>query len=854
MSTTPRRIRQYELQQLLGSGSVGEVWKSYDLQYRRDVAIKIFYSDLQSDPNFLERLRTQGQLLASLHHPNIVRILDAHVTRSREANGTIAYMVMEYIQGITLADSIQNTSHRGIFPAVSDIVSLFTQLAAAIDYAHEHDIIHGNIKPANILLKDSRHEETRETASSPVATYGEPVLVDFGIIRSTNRSTRNSALYISPEQARGLHPTRHSDIYSLGVILYEICAGVPPFRSENPAVLMMQHTQMQPISPTLINSNIPSELSAVILRALSKDPATSFSSASQMATALADACSEPIELNKTTVEAKRPDPIPNRNRVTMHTTSTEASSARMPIPSSLVRNTRLISTWQAQGAAPTGVAMLPAHAASAYPPNRVPWEFQSRQAQGTALTEARFNTSRPLAVIPNGSSRGGNNVPHPAAYHFRSSSTSITGEFPVQADTRSPIPFSTALSPTETPPAMPVIPSSWVSAPLISSPTVMQRPLALPPPKKVTRLAPLYTLLSITLLLVIAGTMLGMLFWIHSQSATPSSTVAGHIYFQNDSFGQNDVLRIEMQNIPNPASGKSYVAWLVVNEQGNSPTPTFLGTLHVSSGRVNFLYPGNANHSDLLANASGLLITEEDANSTPSFPSSKVIYTVAFAQSTQSAGTPQLSTLDSLRDLLSDTQALNQLGISGGLAEWLLRDTSKIWLWASNARDYWQGTNTNSSALNLARGQVVHIVDVLEGKQLDASDAPITRVALLQQNATAPDYLDASISSLNAIASAKDATTDQKARAHTILQELQSVKSWLQGVHQDATQLLNLTNSQFIQPSTQSLLEDLAMQATLAYNGQNDLSANSAQHPGMAEIYTDIQRLATFDVIPLKTS
>jgi hypothetical protein len=143
---------------------------------------------------------------------------------------------------------------------------------------------------------------------------------------------------------------------------------------------------------------------------------------------------------------------------------------------------------------------------------------------------------------------------------------------------------------------------------------------------------------------------------------------------------------------------------------------------------------------------------------------------------------------------------------------------------------------------------------VLEGKQLDASDAPITGVALLQQNAKAADYLDASISSLNAIESATDATTDQKAQAHTILQELEQVKSWLQRVHSDATQLLNLTNQQFMQPQIQSLLDDLALQANLAYNGQNDLSAGSVQHPGMAQISSDMQRLATFDVIPFKAS
>src|SRR5205085_4009319 len=161
--------------------------------------------------------------------------------------------------------------------------------------------------------------------------------------------------------------------------------------------------------------------------------------------------------------------------------------------------------------------------------------------------------------------------------------------------------------------------------------------LALPSPKKVNRLPPIYIWLAATLLLVIIGSVLAMLFWLHSQSATSSRTVVGHIFFQNDSSGQNDVLRIELQNIPDPTPGKSYYAWLVIDGQRNQPTPTLLGRLSVSSGQVNFLYPGDAHHSDLLASISGLLITEDAAKGTPSFPSSKEVYTVAFAQATHPA-------------------------------------------------------------------------------------------------------------------------------------------------------------------------------------------------------------------------
>jgi len=413
----------------------------------------------------------------------------------------------------------------------------------------------------------------------------------------------------------------------------------------------------------------------------------------------------------------------------------------------------------------------------------------------------------------------------------------------------------------ETPPAMAVIPSSRVPASLTRTSSagnainrVSTNLLLLPTPKKVKKLSPIYIWLAVTLLLVIIGSVLGMLYWLHSQSATSSQGVVGHIFFQDDSSGQNDVLRMELQNIPDPPSGKSYYAWLVIDDQANQPTPTLLGKLLVSSGQVHFLYAGDAHHSDLLASVSDLMITEEDANGTPSFPSSKEVYRVEFGQATHSAGTNQPNVLDSVRGLLSNEQTLSKLGVSGGLAQWLLRDTSKAWLWASNSRDYWQGTSTDNSALNFIRGQIVHIIDVLEGKQLDTRDAPIARVALLEQNAVAPDYLDASLSRLNAIASAADATADQKARAHSIEGELLQVKNWLQRVHQDAIQLLNLTDQQFRQPQTQSLLEDMSMQANDAYNGQNDLSADPVQHAGMAQIYNDIQLLATFDVVSFKAS
>ena len=154
MSTSPRRLGKYELRKLLGSGSAGEVWQGYDLQARRDVAVKLLHPDLlQSDPNFISLFMKNWQPIISLHHPNIVKVHEVNISRPGGTNGTTPYIVMDYVEGqSTLADSIQRTSRSGDFPSVSDIVYLFNSLGQALDYAHEQNIVHGDIKPTNILL------------------------------------------------------------------------------------------------------------------------------------------------------------------------------------------------------------------------------------------------------------------------------------------------------------------------------------------------------------------------------------------------------------------------------------------------------------------------------------------------------------------------------------------------------------------------------------------------------------------------------------------------------------------------------------------------------------------------------
>src|SRR5436309_2900539 len=233
MSPKPRHLGKYELRESLACGGQGEVWKAFDTQLRRYVAIKQLHADMQSDPDFASRFEREAQFIASLHHPNIVQIHDFQLVLTPDSNTTTAYMVMDYIEGPTLADYMRNTSRKGQFPDAADIVYIFTAVSLALDYAHEKGMVHRDIKPANIML------DQRSPRRKPI---GEPILTDFGIaklqgVSADTTKVLGTPLYVSPEQAQGLVGDKQSDLYSLGIILYEMTTGVTPFRGASLMVI-----------------------------------------------------------------------------------------------------------------------------------------------------------------------------------------------------------------------------------------------------------------------------------------------------------------------------------------------------------------------------------------------------------------------------------------------------------------------------------------------------------------------------------------------------------------------------------------------------------------------------------------
>ncbi|GCE25718.1 hypothetical protein KDA_12020 [Dictyobacter alpinus] len=292
-SALPQRLDKYELLERLGHGGVAEVWKALDTQLQRNVAIKMLHPNLREDPHFVARFQREAQLIAALHHPNIVQIHDFQVYQppDPQTSSPLAYMVMDYVEGQTLAEYIYGTSNEGKIPEPARIVNLFTSISLAIDYAHSKGMIHRDIKPANILL------DKRNTVRNPM---GEPILTDFGVARLMSSLTNTQSgvqlgtpLYLSPEQAKGLLGNERSDLYSLGIILYELVTGVLPFRGDTPMEVIMQHVNNTAISPTLINPNIPQELGQVIERSIAKDPEARYPTASAMTIAIARALDIP---------------------------------------------------------------------------------------------------------------------------------------------------------------------------------------------------------------------------------------------------------------------------------------------------------------------------------------------------------------------------------------------------------------------------------------------------------------------------------------------------------------------------------------------------------------------------------
>ena len=254
--------KRYRLERKLGGGGMADVWLAEDQELGRKVAIKILHERYANDTQFVERFRREATHAAGLSHPNVVSIFDRG-----EAEGTY-FIVMEYVEGRTLKELIVT---RGPCP-VPVAVSYVRQVLAALRYAHRNGIVHRDIKPHNVLVD---HEGRVKVADFGIARAGSSQMTEAGSIIGT-------AQYLSPEQARGAPVDESSDLYSTGIVLYELLTGEVPFTGETPVEIAMKHLRHVPPAPSSIRPEIPHDLDLIVLRALAKEPADRYRTAKEL--------------------------------------------------------------------------------------------------------------------------------------------------------------------------------------------------------------------------------------------------------------------------------------------------------------------------------------------------------------------------------------------------------------------------------------------------------------------------------------------------------------------------------------------------------------------------------------------
>lgn len=434
---TGQTLDRYLITEKLGMGGMAAVFKAYQSTLDRDVAIKVLHPIVASDEKFLARFRREAKAAAALRHPHIVQVYDFG------NDGDRYFMAMEYVGGSSLKQRLDDLRAQNQRMPLEDAVRIITQIADALHYAHEHGIVHRDVKPGNILIDDR----------------GRAVLSDFGIahMMEATRYTLSTVLgtphYMSPEQGMDQPVDGRSDIYSLGAVFYEMLTGQVPFNADTLIAVIFKHVQEPLPPPRTVNPDIPDALDRVVVKAMAKQPDDRFASAREMAAAL--------------VAAVTPDGAPERETSPFEWASVTPLLRKEPAraPVEPVRRHNRLSTGNAfvMGGMLALLGLV-----------GVLWLVSANTAPSTAVATATVtaaDTASPAAPTAN-SAAGGAPAVGPALTRTATAPPPTVTFTPTPAPTATPLPAVSTATATSTaaPTPSPTRPTYRYRAPVLTEP------------------------------------------------------------------------------------------------------------------------------------------------------------------------------------------------------------------------------------------------------------------------------------------------------------------------------------------------------------------------------------------------
>ncbi len=788
-----RRLGKYELQERLGQNATNGTWKAWDTQQQCTVALKII--EIRPDSDFLTRFNLEAQAVAALHHSNIVELRETFVA----PQGNEAYIVTDYVEGPSLLEYLNVTAHTGKISSPDEIIRTLAPIAVALDYAHQHKVLHGALKPTSILF-----DAHRSVPSLP----GEPMLTQLSMHQHLDPRTLfvDDALYIAPEVAQGYAGTERSDLYAFGIILYELCTGVVPFQGETTNDILMQHIHGVPTAPALINPQIRPALTSVIMRSLAKEPSSRFSSATSLVAAVAKA-----------LNASMPESIiqPNlaRGIITPPSFSGISGFDTMDSPTSI---SPLPQSFHS-------VPLVPPMVASSNTPILPPPPVSS------PITP--LISSTPIGTMPE--------VQLPTLVTNASSSRNIP-------DVRMPTPV------TVTPPTRK---RSRRGLFLVLTAVLLLALLG-------SILATFFFFArtqstSSSQQTTIVGHAFFVSSGLVSKDSNQGVTDKLQIDLQNISNPQPGkkyyawlMTSSSQTDIPALALGP-----LLVN-QGRA-IMSYNGSLHtnlLASYNRFLVTEEDASQQPVNPSLDPDTWTYADNFSTVPNPTDPKHYSLFDHLQHLLSQDPKLKAAglsggldiwlfkNTTKILEAAGSARDQQKVciakpSPSCTNFMLRQVARI-------LDYLDG-----SAYVHTENIPTNIQDIQHGQLL--IDAVTARVALLEFDPAQepPGYLKHIGSHLQSISQIAGATPEQRALAVHIDQAINNVQGWLNAVHADAAKLIHMNTDQLVQPDALTLLNDLFIQANNAFVGQVDPNTNNVKE-GVVQIHYDVQALATFDVAP----